>query len=82
MLIGMEAVTPRGDGMSFRPWTELAREAALSGTQTKNATRERNVCETNLLLASPRKRPTQWKSTFFICLQSKSFLLNVKILKF
>ncbi len=28
LLIGIETATPRGIALSFRPWTELAREAA------------------------------------------------------
>ena len=65
----MEAATLRGlaDGLcteseaagarALDPGLSIEKEAAFRGTQTKNATRERNVCETNLLLASPGKRP-------------------------
>ena len=49
----MEAATARGSAKAFDPGADF------SGTKTKDATRERNVFETNILLASSGKRPAK-----------------------
>ena len=81
-MIEMEVATPResADGLCTEseaagartedPGLSTAREAALRGTQTRNATSCGNVCETNILLASSGQRPSQWKSIFFTYLNS------------
>ena len=52
LLIGMEVATPAESARTEDPGPSFTREAAERGTKTKNATHERNVFETNVLLAS------------------------------
>ena len=49
----MDTATPRESVRALDPELRIAKEAAFRGTQTKNATSCGNVCETNILLASP-----------------------------